>query len=259
MTTTIFLDIDGTLIDINQQPTTGGLPELIAELRSNGYHFGLNSNRAKEDVVRIITMFGLDGPFILENGAYILHPDGQEDVLSDGMVGLQATLVELLQAFAPTATVSLADTTKLYTTGDAVRGEGIELFVNQFRKYTGSVHHRINGVSSLSFATSIADYLNEMLPSKCPGMIALAHGHGNSVTIESVGVDKATGCAAYRARYAPDKIIAIGDGTNDVALKDCVDELYAVGNAVPELKAVSAYTSPYPVTVGVIDILKKFL
>ncbi len=259
MATTIFLDIDGTLIDLNQRPTVDGLPALVATLQSKGCHFGLNSNRAKEDVADIITMFGLNGPFILENGAYILNSDGKEDVLTVGVEGLQSTIVELLKEFAPTAQVSLADTTKLYTTSDEVHTEGVAIFVNQFRKYTGSIHHRSNGVSTFAFATSIANYLNDVFAHKLPQCIAVAHEHGNSVTIESIGVNKATGCAAYRARYVPEKIIAIGDGSNDVVLKDCVDELYAVGNAVPELKAVSMYVSPHPVTQGVVDILKSFL
>jgi HAD superfamily hydrolase (TIGR01484 family) len=253
--TTVFLDIDGTLIDIDQRPTTATLPELITEMRRLGFSFGLNSNRSKEDVRAIIEQFNLDGPFILENGAYMIDRGGHEVLFAPQQLHIQNILLQSLATFMSSAQVQLADTTSLYTTMQS--SVGTQIYINKFRKHSGSIHHRVNGESNFAFAEDIAAYLNAQFSTMYPELIAVAHHHGHSVTIENIGVTKATGCLEYKKLHPEQKIVAIGDGINDIVLKEVVDELYAVANADVHLKEVATYVSPYAVTAGVEQILNR--
>lgn len=259
MNITIFLDIDGTLIGLDQKPTIASLPQTIKRLQSEGVHFGLNSNRSKEDVLTTIAMFGLDGPFILENGAYAIDADGQEKVFSTENTNIKVALVDLLQDFSDEnnlqAKIHLTDTTKLYTEINNERGMGVHLFINRYRKYTGSIHHRIDGESNYSFAQKIESFLSLKFSSLYPTLTATAHSHGHSVTIENINTDKSTGLKQYRQRHPEQKVFAIGDGINDVSMRQSVDELYAVSNAVYELREVADYVAKKPVTEGVQEIL----
>ena len=263
MSTTIFLDIDGTLIDLDQKPTTTSIPPLIQKMQKEGIHFGLNSNRAKEDVDSIIKQFQLDGPFILENGSYMIDINGEEKIFIEGGADVKSIIHTLLEEFSEEnklkASIHISDTTRLYTEQNLDNQSGLHIFMNQHRKYTGSIHHRIDGESNYDFTEKLAHYLNEKFSLQHPALVAVAHTHGNSITIENIGTDKSTGIQHYKSQYPEQHIIAIGDGVGDIVLRDSVNELYAVSNAVEELRAVADYVAEKPITEGVEEILLKIM
>lgn len=254
MDITILLDIDGTLLDLSQKPTVDTLPVIIERLKSKGVHFGLNSNRAFEDVEGVINEFGLDGPFILENGAYVINFDGSKNVLCQTDRHIQTVVLKELQNFDANATVHVEDTTKLYTEKTKLEST-LNFYVNKYRKYTVSIHHRIGGISRYSIAVDVAAFLNSFFSENSFGLMAIPHEHGHSVTIEYVTCNKGSGIMKYRESHPNQQIFSIGDGINDVAQKDYVDKLYAVANAVPELKKVADHVSSLPITAGVEEIL----
>ena len=53
---------------------------------------------------------------------------------------------------------------------------------------------------------------------------------------------KANGILTLKEMYSCDKIIAFGDGLNDMDMFRIADECYAVSNAVDELKAIATGT-----------------
>lgn len=258
--TIIFLDIDGTLIDINQKPNTDTLPPLITEMQQTGYQFGINSNRSKEDVLPVQEQFSIDGPLILENGAYIIDFDGVETTLFSSDINIPALTLAAVTDFKDNnpdvQSLETTDTTKLYTSNESHK-PGLHLFINCYRKHSSSIHHRVNGISDYSITERISEHLQRFFTDRSLPLSAVPHHHGHSVTIEVEGVSKATALEEYRRMHATARFIAIGDGINDVVLKPYVDELYAVSNATPELKSIAQYTSPLPITLGVVDILNK--
>lgn len=256
--TLIFFDIDGTLIDLHQKPTIDTLPDIITRLTGSGYGFGLNSNRAHEDVLSIIDTFALAGPFILENGAYIIHPDGSEEVLVGDLGNVQPMLLEALSHIGTVGghsfTATLSDTTRLYTKEQTVT-EDLAVYVNKFRKYSGSIHHRLNGRSHFHLAEELALKLQDYFDTNNISLKAVSHQHGDSITIEVPGITKGDATKHLRSGYQDSAIYAIGDGSNDLAMRPYVDGLFAVSNAITELKEVADYVSEYPITEGVADIL----
>ena len=56
-----------------------------------------------------------------------------------------------------------------------------------------------------------------------------------------------------------DSIIGVGDGFNDIPLLHACGLKVAMGNAVPELKAIADYVAPSVDEDGVVDIINKFV
>ncbi len=258
----VFLDIDGTLLGENQKPNAPGLPGLIQQLTRRGFRFGLNSNRAYEDVLPIIKKFHLTGPFVLENGAYVLPTVGEKRVFIRKMPTdipslVRHSLTTVIRAKFPTARLVYADTVKLIKKGRWPKG--IWFFANKNRKFSASIHNRVNGRSSFLLATRIAAGLNAHFRVRQPDLKAVANRHGNTVTVEVKGVHKGSGFGIIRRLYPGTSLIAIGDGEGDLILRPYVDELYAVQNATLQLKRVATGVAKKSLTQGVEEILNALL
>ncbi|GEM_PF-2459992 len=256
----VFLDIDGTLIGLDQKPNADGLPSLIDDLRARGVRFGLNSNRAVEDVESVVRAFHLDGPFILENGAYVMNQINGERRLFPGVPSDIPDLVRRAMGHVvarefPGATLEVGDTTAMVESGRETRDE-LHFFLNAYRLYSGSIHHRIDGRINPEIACRTADALNASFASDDIPLVATAHAHGGTVTVDIPSVDKGTALARVKREHADCLLVAVGDGSGDVALRPFVHRLYAVANAIPELRAIADAVSSEPMTAGVMEILR---
>ncbi len=256
--TLIFLDIDGTILAENQRTNAAGLPAAILHLTKKGFRFGLNSNRALEDVLPIIRRFHLTGPFVLENGAYVLPRPGGKKILNKKIRPDTADRIRqaLEQAAAqmPGLKLVYADTVRLIKKGKWQKGT--ILYANNRRKFSASVHHRISGRHDFAFAQKLARALNSSLAARSYALQATANRHGSTVTVSPRGISKKEGLRQINRIYPGHRLIAIGDGEGDVDLRQGIDELYAVSNATPVLKRIADRVAKRPLTAGVLEILK---
>ena len=256
----VLLDIDGTLVDIMQRTNTDELPALIVDLHAKGVRFGLNSNRALEDVVPVAERFGLGGPFILENGACFMESLDVAPIPTTTLPeDIPSTVERIVRSdvarLYPEATVECVDTTAMVTAKETT--PGTHFYLNRFRKFSASIHHRIDGTPCQDVAVALTTTLNcSFVEEKLP-LVAVAHRHGATITVEISGVDKGTGLNFLREKHPDAILIAIGDGVGEIALRSRVDKLYAVANAIPELKAVADDVSVEEITRGVVDLLNK--
>jgi hydroxymethylpyrimidine pyrophosphatase-like HAD family hydrolase len=78
-----------------------------------------------------------------------------------------------------------------------------------------------------------------------------------AVDVTPAGVDKVFGITAMLDEAETDwtEVLAIGDSWNDLGMLARAGRSACPANAVPEVKAVVDYCSPYPATRGVVDIL----
>lgn len=256
----VFIDIDGTLID-EQQRTNCDIVPVILNLQKRGVRFGLNSNRAWEDVEPIVGRFHFDGPFILENGAYYKETAATEPVPC-AVLPTQVpqkvfhVVARVVQENFPNADVTVTDTTKTIFASESIL-EGQHFYINKFRKFSGSIHHRFNRESFIAVAQKLADEINKVFNAEKILLCATAHAHGATVTIDVPNISKGTGLLFVQKCYPTAQFIAIGDGSGDVAMRPFVNLLYAVANAVPPLKAVANAVASLPLTQGVKEILEK--
>lgn len=253
-----FLDIDGTLIGLDQNPNTSALTPLIRKLSKRGVLFGLNSNRALPDVLPIIKKFHLTGPFVLENGAYILSRVGRKKIITENLPKniikiSKSAIISAINNKFPTAKLLYVDTVKLIKKNKWPKG--LCFYANKNRCYSASIHNRMNGKPDRKIARKLASELNNQL--KGSGLFARANTHGETVTIEANNINKGVGVNRIRDLYPKSNIIAIGDDVGDLELRHNVDKLYAVGNAIPKLKKVAVGVAKEHLTRGVVEILEK--
>ena len=253
----VLLDIDGTLLNVRQKTNVQELPALIKKMSSPNFQFGLNSNRSLEDVLPVIRKFNLTGPFILENGAYILKNVGGRKTIAPNLPPKPITAIKrfILGAFEkfPDFKYEYTDTTRLVR--DDRWPDGNWFFLNKNRKYSASIHNRVNGVADFKVALRLAGELNKLFRSEKSPFQAHASRHGSTVTIGPKSISKSTALDTVNRLYPDSLIIAIGDGEADLTLHGHVDRLYAVSNAVPQLKQAADYTAKKPMTAGVKEIL----
>lgn len=79
-----------------------------------------------------------------------------------------------------------------------------------------------------------------------------------AVDVTPKGVDKAFGVAQVLDRVQVDaaQVLAIGDSWNDLPMMHAAGLSACPANAVPEIKAIADYVSPFAATRGVADIMR---
>lgn len=82
------------------------------------------------------------------------------------------------------------------------------------------------------------------------------------VDLVPAGIDKGAGLAAALAAVAPGRhvrVLAVGDGENDVGLLRAAQHGVAVANAAQELKAVATEVAPLPASAGFAWVVRERL
>lgn len=257
--TLVFIDIDGTLIQENQQPNADNLPDVFIQLKKQDIICGLNTNRSYEDIDDLYRALGLTGPIILENGMYYLS-DLSDTVheLAEPIKDLPSiTFNEILQ-FAksefPRAHVELTDTTEVIVNKSYLQYEQ-SLFVNKFRKYTGSVHLYKNGQRDSYSAQQLKEHLQTFFKSLDLEVdVASPPAFGNVVFWPS-NANKGTALQKVKDIYHADQTYMIGDDLGDLDVLGIVDGFLAVGNAQPEVKNQANFVATQEYSLGVIECL----
>lgn len=90
---------------------------------------------------------------------------------------------------------------------------------------------------------------------------ATASGYRNGMDIVPYGTNKATGLKYFLNYFdtEPQKLIAFGDGQNDIEMLQLAGFSYAMANAKPELKKAAKYRAPDHNKNGVLRVLASYL
>ncbi len=255
----IFLDIDGTLIQENQRPNTKRLPSVIQKLERKGFVFGLNSNRSFEDIQSVYNEFGLNGPVVLENGVYFKKKlNTRRTFLARDKSRLRAYIVRFAKAFVAEndidAEVCSMDTVAAILSG--TRLKGVQILINKFRLYTGSVHVYRDGERDRSLAEELAAYLRKELKAAKRSVDVIVTGEFGNIIINPKGVSKTTAFRKLRSFYPNHTFVMIGDDAADAKTLGEVDHFFAVGNAAEEARKAAEHVAKETHTKGVIETLK---
>lgn len=84
----------------------------------------------------------------------------------------------------------------------------------------------------------------------CRGRASLLSNSRNCFEATAPGVDKAYGLEFIRGLTGADKLIAVGDCDGDVSAFRTADDSFAVGNAIPALKAIAGHVVAPTVSEG---------
>ncbi len=254
-----FLDIDGTLIQPNQRPNTKKLPSIIQKLAKLGVLFGLNSNRSLEDIVPIYSQFGLNGPVILENGVYFLKSlNARKIFLIKRPPLLNKMSVEAIKAFIKENRLSCQFSST--NTVKAIRSKKLKkiplgIFLNKFRKYTGSVHIFRYGKRDIRLANELCIFLKKYFLKKQLGLSVESTKSFGNVIFWPRYVNKTKALNKIRKFYPEYLLFMIGDDLIDSETRQEAEGFFTVANALSEVKEEADYVSNKAYTKGVVDIL----
>lgn len=256
-----FLDIDGTLIQPNQKSNSDLLPNTIKKLSQKGHLFGLNSNRAVEDIVDIYQLFGLNGPIILENGVYYKKTlDAPEILLIESPAKLQKLTMGALSAYVntlePEVHYECTDTVDIIE-NEKYNEIPLGIYLNKFRKYTASIHVFRYGKRNLDAAQKITDYLQKYFNEKKMGIIVRVTSSFGNVILYPKDGSKKDAFTQLKSVYPDYKFAMIGDSLGDAETAEEIDFFYTVGNAPDKVKAIADLAASKPYTQGVIEVLEQ--
>ncbi len=252
--TTIFLDIDGTLV-----ADKGTVPEsavqAIKQAQKNNHKIVLCTGRAMPEIYQPILDIGFDG--IVACGGNYVECNGE--VLYDRSF-THDELKELYDFFDDHQIEFYAESNSgLYTSSgcieqldriaDSLNNESFRQSMNHFKSHliNGADLYRkdINKISFLGSDTPFSQ-IHNLFESKFELFDLVVPMFGkNSGEISIKGTDKVTGIKLVMDYYDCDydHTIAVGDGNNDISMLNFVKFGVAMGNATDKLKAIADYVS----------------
>lgn len=242
-------DLDGTLLDSDQKVSPFSC-SIINDLVTRGMTFSYATARSMITARKATVGLNAQMPLIVYNGTFVIDNATGKRILSNTFSAAEAIeLLEILQAhdIAPLVYSLQSDFEKFSYIPSAV-SPGLQRFLNSRQ---GDV--RDNPVSSAADLSQgeIYYFTNIDEPSKLIPVYESIRDRYNCMYQKDVYSDdmwleilpkaasKASAILQVKELYGCDRIVAFGDGINDLPMFEIADECYAVSNAVDELKAIA--------------------
>lgn len=246
----IMLDVDGTLSPYS----TTSLPELptphvintIKAVKSQ-IHIGLATSRPLGKVIPILDELDLESFSILQNGAQIIEARTRQTVWQRALPAITLrALYDLARQFeVPTYYSDFENDIWLETLDQLLAGPVSSLF---FDGIAEAIYPQVEAA-----VESIPGITMHRLSSKWVDKRELG------VTSSAASKEKAIEQFAVLSGISTDEIIGVGDGHNDIALLSACGLKVAMGNAVPEVKAIADIIAPSVDEDGVAWILAQVI
>lgn len=248
MKTLYVTDLDGTLLRRNQTIsdfTAGTINQLVDEGLLFSYATARSIVTARKVTPNLTTKF----PVIVHNGTFIRRPDNGE-ILVGHYLGNEATKIidDLVRYGIYPIVYSLLDGQEKFSYWPEKLTPGMARFIGTRRNdprdrivrsaddlYAGEPYY-ITCVDEkeklLPFYSKYAQDLHAILYEEI-------YSGDEFLEFMPKQASKANAALELKALLGCDRLVAFGDGLNDLDLFRVADEAYAVENAVPELKAVA--------------------
>ena len=248
MKTLYVSDLDGTLLrsDISTSAYTN---ETINRLAGEGMLFSYATARSYNTSAKVTR--GLDAriPLIVYNGAFVIDNATGEIMISNFFGGEAKEMVsELLSHEVYPIVYAFVDGVEKFTYVDSLCTPGMREYIDS--RKGDRRDNPVNDVQELFrgeiFYITCIDEEEKLLPlyekyrdtHHCVYQKDIYSG-AQWLEIMPKGASKSNAIRQLKAHLGCDRVVAFGDGKNDIDMFELADESYAVANAVPELKAVA--------------------
>lgn len=269
----IFLDIDGTLLNLNYKNNEPKLPSLISDMQSQGVTFCLNSNRSLEDMIPVAREFNVEGPLICENGMYV-YEQGSEKLIVPQKAANRAikskhenesAVAQVLKDMYPHNPIfwENLDTVQLKTARikKVYPDRSIIIFNNKYRRYTMSSHIKYYQNEKLKDATGIAKLvLNKLKQNQGytkDSNFAYSEKFANILaypdfTSKRVGLLKLVENSSKNY-----ETYSIGDEMADYDMVSGLGTFFTTENADTKVKAIAVKTATSAYASGLYELLRR--
>lgn len=248
MKTLYVSDLDGTLLGSNQM-TSDYTNRVINELVEKGMIFSYATARSYQTAHKVTAGLNARIPLVTYNGAFIIENDTEKILLSNYFDKSADNIInELIEANIYPIVYSYIDDKERFSyiydrCSDAVR-EFVSTRENDRR------NNPVNAISDLykgkPFYITCIDspqkleafynkYKNEY---HCIYSLDIYSGE-QWLEIMPLSSTKANAVLQLKNMLGCDRVVAFGDGKNDIDMFKIADECYAVSNAVDELKRIA--------------------
>ncbi|KRL14507.1 HAD family hydrolase [Schleiferilactobacillus perolens] len=245
----IFMDIDGTLVDDNQQASPATI-NTIDLLHQQGHRLFIATGRMLASASLIANQISPYLEIVASNGAVVKTSSGVEKKLLGA-----AALHDIYQVGQATNLSAFLFTTQrvFYTknlpsyftqdTQNRVTGTGQQRFVH-IDSAEALVKHRksiVNGILISDNAPKELKHARAALTSL--GTLSTSSSAPNNIELMPYQTDKATAIRRIceENQHSLDRTMAFGDGLNDLAMLQAVNVGVAMGNAATTVKNAVPY------------------
>lgn len=267
----VFIDIDGTLLDWEENISPQVHSELL-RVHKQGCEIVLCTGRTRYTAEPILNLLPFSGQFLVcSNGAVVVDVLREEVLQRVLLTDDQAKeVVQLIlesgatpYVYNDSATPGLTNAAVLYPPSMSI-GHFAES-----PRYQPHANLELNipfqPVSVAAFdSAELLRPLAEQLRQKSEGRLAVIQS-GNEfswgVEVYNQGVSKRMGMQTMATHLGieQDEILAIGDHMNDIEMLQWAGVGVAMGNALPEVKAVANWVTQRNSEDGVAIALKKYI
>ena len=256
-------DMDGTLLNDNRELPPGFF-DMVERLHERGVRFAVASGRQYHNLRELFAPAADKLIFLAENGSLLM--DGDEQIYICPIPLEKAVSVYRAAVNIPDATVLLcgAKAAYLHPTNEAGALSSSYYYASRVITEDPVAAVREAGDSIVKIAIFHPEEARESWVTDC------ISPHADDLNCSLAGkywldcmhpdVNKGTAMRFLLARLGLTKAecMSFGDYNNDIALLQETQYSYAMENAVPDVKAVAAYSAPSNNDHGVIKVIREY-
>lgn len=256
----VVTDMDGTLLDAEHR-LPPDFVTIVKNLRQKGGRWVIASGRQLANLKARFDALGVPVDVIAENGALALCVGENEPFYKDLTPVTHFTTILERAIELPNATPVLCGATCAWV-HDAYPEHFNEVGryfekVNYWHSFTDIAHVELCKVAI--YHPKAASILYPALAPFETEQTRVILSGPNWVDVQSANVDKCQALKALMTRFdcMPEEVIVFGDYFNDVGMLTCGVHGVAMGNALPEIQALTPYHAPKNTENGVIAYLHQ--
>ena len=249
MKTLYITDLDGTLLK-GDQTLSDYTAEALNQILKKGICFSYATARSASTAAKVMEKVKSPSVAVVYNGAFIVDTKSGERILSNAFAQHESKAIidaALSMSIFPRVYALLDGKERFTYTKEHLETEGAKEY---FRTRAGDRRAFLGEVSDLYegeiFLVSCCNK-KEALLTLYEKLKDICHCHfykdnySSDHYLELVPCDatKEKGALKLKEIFGCERIVAFGDGVNDIPLFKAADECYAVENAAPELKEIA--------------------
>lgn len=239
----LILDLDGTTVEHHADDASHRVKQAIAAIK-NDIHVCAATGRPLKNARAVLTHLGLSGPCIINNGTEIFDP--VKDKIIKRFTLLPETTKQVIEKLRKYNLKIFAN----HEFGEVPWEENVEtdlmgIFIPELtNKQVSLVEDELSNFSSISIHKMVSFNKELIALEVTDPRVSKLHGIAEISSI--LGITSG-------------ELIGVGDAYNDFPLLMACGLKFAMGNAVPELKAIADFVAPSVENDGVAVIIEKFI